>query len=256
MTDGPRIVRSNQELKSCNAQLKKNDIICTRISLHRGEEPLLTDLVERGIKLIPSGTCQLLSKSKVLQVQLLGEFMVDYSIAVFNTHDLLEATTRYNRQNIEKVVLKQDRKNGGQGVHLFDNIESLYNHVSGGSFQYPLVVQPLITNGRDIRVIILGDYIEAYERSNPHNFRNNLHCGGIVKPYALSESQIGFCRNIMKRGSFPYAHLDLILIDEHDSRLMEINLRGGLRGAKLTGHEYIENTETLHEELLREYLTN
>lgn len=256
LTEHPRIIRSNHELRSSYSQLEKDDVICSRISLHPGEEGLLTDLVERGVHLIPSGTSQLLSKSKVLQVQMLGEFMIHHSLGVFTTHDLLAATTYFNKENINKVVLKLDRKNGGQGVFLFESIESLYNHVCGGIFQFPIVIQPLIPNARDIRVIIIGDYIEAYERSNPHNFRNNLHCGGAAQTYELTKSQTELCKKIMKRGAFPYAHLDLILFGETGCRLMEINLRGGLRGAKLIGREYETRTQAVHNDLLRQHLAS
>lgn len=246
----PRIVRSNKILKTCYSQLKKDDIICGRVKLCAGEEPLLTDLVERGIHLIPSGTCQLLSRSKVFQTQIFTDFLPKNSVAVFNFHDLLSTTTQYNQQNIGQVVLKMDRKDGGLGVHLFSNIESLYNHVSGGGFSFPFVVQPFMRSSRDIRIIIIGNYIEAYERTNPHNFRNNLHCGGVAAPFTLSKQQIDFCQTIMLRGSFPYAHLDLIIFENDDYNLLEINLKGGLRGALLTGKQYREKTEDIHETLL------
>ena len=89
-------------------------------------------------------------------------------------------------------------------------------------------------------MIILDDHLEAYERSNPYNFRNNLHCGGKSAPYSLPDQQIQFCRKVMQRGAFPYAHLDLMLTQDGDHHLMEINLRGGLKGARISGKEYQE----------------
>ncbi|MCP3889779.1 MAG: hypothetical protein GY702_13025 [Desulfobulbaceae bacterium] len=256
MTDPPKIIRNNETLQSCYQQLTKNDIICGRIRLHPSEEPLLTDLVERGIKLIPSGTTQVLSKSKVFQVRLLADFMPANTLAIYNQHDLLRATSLYHQENISKVILKLDRKNGGLGVHLFDNIESLYNMAGDRGFGFPFVIQPFMEKARDIRVIILNNYTEAYERNNPYNFRNNLHCGAQPKPFTLCKTQLDFCKKVMKRGAFPYAHLDLILPagETRECYLIEINLRGGLRGAQLTGSGYQQRTNKIHEMLLQKLL--
>jgi len=136
------------------------------------------------------------------------------------------------------------------GIHIFENIEDLYNHTSNRSSIFPFVIQPYQSKSRDIRVIILGDYLEAYERSNPYNFRKNLHCGGDSSPYTLPQKQLEFCRKVMQRGDFPYAHLDLILTSDGNYHLMEINLKGGLKGAKISGKEYQVKLDKIIEELL------
>jgi hypothetical protein len=78
---------------------------------------------------------------------------------------------------------------------------------------YPFVLQPLLTNFTDIRVIIVENYIEAYTRENPYNFRCNLAAGGKSTPYSLTRKQINFCKKIMERGKFPYAHIDLMILE-------------------------------------------
>lgn len=253
MTDQPRIIRNNNTLQTSFTDLTSGDIICGRIRLHPGEEPLLTNLVERGIRLVPSGTTQLLSRSKVLQVRLLGNFMPPHTVAIYNRHDLLQATSYYHQRNISEVVLKLDAKNGGLGIHLFDSIETLYNQVKSGGYPYPFVIQPFVREGQDVRVIILGDHIEAYQRHNPDNFRKNLHCGSRSRPFTLTDKQLQFCREVMEQGFFPYAHLDLLL-SGNSFRLMEINLRGGLRGARLTGREYQQKTAEIHERMVEHLL--
>ena len=253
MNDSPVIIRDNQALFSRYQLLKKNDIICGRIRLKPGEEHLLTDLLARGIRLIPPATAQLASRSKTFQARIFSDFMLPGTLPIYDSHALLSACSHYPQQQYTKVVLKYDRKNGGRGVHIFNDIEDLYNQVSLGSCSFPFVVQPYQSNSRDIRVVILGDHLEAYERVNPYNFRNNLHCGGTSTPYALSEQQLQFCRKAMQRGAFPYAHLDLMLTEDGDYYLMEINLRGGLKGAKISGREYQEKLETIHAKLLGEF---
>ena len=253
MKDPLTIVRNNQILFATYNQLKTNDIIYGRIRLGPGEEHLLTDLVERGIRLIPSATSQLASRSKAFQARIFNNFMLPDTLAVYDINALLLATSLYQRLHYSKVVLKRDRKNGGLGVHLFNSIEDLYNQVSGrdASF-FPFIVQPFQQRFRDIRVIVLDDYIESYERINPDNFRQNLHCGGKATPYLLNDRQQAFCREVMRRGAFSYAHIDLMLIDDEECRLTEINLRGGLHGARISGEDYRRKIEAIHERRLVE----
>ncbi len=252
MKDRPIIIRDNQTLYTCYQQLKKDDIICGRIRLKPDEEHLLTDLLERGIRLIPSATSQLASRSKIFQTRIFSEFMLPGTLAIYDTHDLLCASSSYRRQQHTKVILKCDRKNAGLGIHFFNNIEELYNLASFGSLPFPFVIQPYQSKSRDIRVIILGDYLEAYERINPYNFRNNLHCGGESTPYDLPDQQLEFCREVMQRGKFPYAHLDLMLTPDGPCRLMEVNLRGGLKGARISGKEYQRKLDMINEAILKQ----
>jgi hypothetical protein len=55
----------------------------------------------------------------------------------------------------------------------------------------------------------------------------------------------------MQRGDFPYAHLDLIVTSDGHCHLMEINLRGGLKGAKISGKVYQEKLDMILENLLK-----
>lgn len=251
MTDPPTIIRNNQTLYNSYHQLRHNDIVCGRIRMKPGEEHLLIDLIERGIHLIPSASSQMASRSKTYQARIFSEFMLPGTLPIYDTHALLNASSLYRQQKHSRVILKCDKKNAGLGVHTFNDIEDLYNHASNGSFSFPFVIQPYHSNSRDIRVIILDDYLEAYERINPYNFRKNLHCGGNSRPYSLPEQQLNLCRKVMKRGNFPYAHLDLILTPDGNCHLMEINLQGGLKGAQISGKEYKQKTQTILEKLLK-----
>lgn len=252
MSGPTAIIYDNQTLFNCYQQLQKNDIICGRVRLKPGEEHLLTDLIARGVILIPSATSQVASRSKVFQARIFGKLMVPGTLPIYDLHDLLNASSFYRRQNYSSVILKCDRKNAGLGIHLFQSIEDLYNQVSGGGFPFPFVIQPFVEKCRDIRVILLGDYIEAYERTNPDNFRKNLHCGGTSVPYVLPAEQLDFCRQAMHRGAFDYAHIDLMLAPAGDCWLAEINLRGGLRGARICGEEYQRRVQDIHDHLVRE----
>lgn len=254
MTRPAHIIRKNSEIPGLYHTLAAGDIIACRLSLKYEEEHLLLDLLERGIHLIPSATSQLASRSKTFQTRLLAPYMIRHTAAIYDIHGLLNTISLYGHHDVGKVVLKHDRKNAGLGINLYGSIEDIYNQATNNCITYPFVVQPFVPASRDIRVIILGDYTEAYERKNPDNFRNNLHCGGAARPCQLNTDQIDFCEKIMTRASFPYGHLDLMITEENETYLAEINLRGGIRGAAINPANYQKKVKAVEETLLQEIM--
>lgn len=238
MTDGPRIITDNQSLFDHYQELQKGDIICGRIRLRPKEEYLLLDLSRRGIIGIPSFISQLCSRSKTLQARLYEWAMIPGTTVIYTIHDLLETVNRYTKDGIGEVVVKLDDKNAGLGIFRYRSIEEVYTQSALEQIPYPYVVQPFLDACRDLRIIALNDYWEAYERHNPDNFRNNLHCGGAASPVDISDEQRELCTRIMAQNHFHYAHLDLMVTEDGRSFLGEINLRGGLRGARITPEDY------------------
>jgi len=254
LTSKARIITRNQDLPELFHKLSAGDIIACRLRLKYEEEHLLLDLVERGVQLIPSATSQLASRSKTFQARLFAPFMVPYTVVIYDIHGLLDTVSLYGHHAIGKVVLKHDRKNAGLGIHLFRDIEDVYTQAANNVLPYPFVLQPFVNNSRDIRIIFLNDYIEAYERNNPDNFRNNLHCGGEANPFLLNEKQLDLCRKVMNRGSFPYGHLDMMITEKAETYLAEINLRGGIRGAAINPGNYQKKVKAIETKLLQEKL--
>jgi ribosomal protein S6--L-glutamate ligase len=248
----PREIKSNAELTACFQELRPGDIVVGRVRLRPGEEHLLFDLAVRGVRLVPSAMSQWLSRSKVFQARILGPFMVPATRPVYDMHDLMQLVTEYGRDGVGRVVCKLDRANGGMGILLFASVEEVYTQTVLGSLCFPFVVQPFVDQARDIRVVLLGDHLEAYQRHNPHNFRHNLHCGGAGTPWHLDSTHLDLCRQVMARGEFPYAHIDLLLTPSGECWLNEINLRGGLRGAQISQRDYLAAVERVHVRLLRE----
>lgn len=243
-----RIITDNTTLFAEYHSLQPGDIVVTRIRLRSGEEPLLVDLVSRGIHCIPSATAQLTSRSKVLQARLLGEFMGPGTTPVYDIHDMLRLVSSYSATG--KVICKLDRANGGTGILCFSSIEDVYNQAVLGTLLFPFVVQPFFPDCRDIRVVMLGDVVEAYERHNQNNFRHNLHFGGESHPWELTEKQHELCRQVMARADFPYAHIDFLISPQGETWLTEINLRGGLKGAELNQKDYLAQVERVHQKLV------
>ena len=254
LTSRPRIITENSSLLPLYQSLTAGDIISCRLRLKYGEEHLLLDLVERGVQLIPSAASQLASRSKTYQARLLGALMPPHTIVIYDIHGLLETVSHYGRHSIKKVVLKHDRKNAGLGIHLFRDIEDVYTQAANNVLPYPFVLQPFVADSTDVRVIFLDDYVEAYERRNPDNFRNNLHCGGQATAYRLSEQQLKLCRKAMERASFPYGHLDLMVSNTGETYLAEINLRGGIRGAVIDPESYRNKVTAIEKKLLQQKL--
>ena len=254
MSRAKLVIRDNSTLRAQYNSLRQGDIVVGRLRLRESEEPLLLDLSVRGVHLVPSGLSQLASRSKTLQTALFAPFMLPLTRAIHAHHDLVAAISDYEKNSIAAVVTKLDRRNAGMGVLFWQSVEELFTHASLGNIPFPFVLQPFKAECRDIRVVCLGDYTEAYWRHNPNNFRNNLHQGGQSKPCELSAEQTKLCRRVMARGQFPYGHLDLIITKEGKSYLGEINLRGGIRGAQIGPGEYQERVAAIHQQLLDNYL--
>ena len=243
-----RVITDNQTLFNAYHELQAGDIVVGRIRLRPGEESLLVDLVSRGVHLIPSATAQLCSRSKVLQAGLLGAFMGPGTHPVYDLHDMLRLVGEYG--NEDRVICKLDRANGGTGILCFSSIEDVYNQAVLGVLAFPFVVQPFYADCRDIRVVVLGELLEAYERRNSRNFRHNLHCGGVSRPWRLTKAQHRLCRQVMRRAGFPYAHIDFLVSPDGETWLTEINLRGGLKGALLNQKDYLAQVKRIHGELV------
>lgn len=252
MAECPGIITTNDQFHDNFHLLDSSTIVCCRLRLSPGEEHILLDLRERGVTLIPSATAQLASRSKVHQARIFGPYMLPDTTVIYDTNQLLQATSFYKQRNHSEVIIKQDRKNGGLGIHRFQDIEDVYNIAVLGNLNYPFVIQPYLKDFKDIRVIVLADYIEAYTRTNKKNFRQNIHCGGESTPISAEKKLIDYCRRIMRRGNFPYAHIDLMITPENTIYLTEINLRGGLRGAVINSVEYKSRIATINKHLIEE----
>ncbi|MFN3920865.1 MAG: RimK family alpha-L-glutamate ligase [Caldimicrobium sp.] len=228
--------------------LKGEDLILTRLPIREENYALLFDLQARGVISFPSFLSQIISSSKVAQSMILKEFMPPYTYVITNQVSLLQVLQ--NPPPYEKFITKKDRANCGLGIKLWRNLEEIFNHAGTPALEFPFVLQPFFEDWKDIRVILLGDkYVEAYLRENRKNFRQNLFFGGKASPYTLSSHELEFCEKITERAAFPYAHLDLAYIEGKGPFLSEINLKGGIKGARIT----VEAYEAIIRDIEREF---
>jgi ribosomal protein S6--L-glutamate ligase len=247
------IVRTITDFRRHYQGLRSGDAVIGPLALRPGEEIKLLDLMDRGVVFFPAALAQFLSRSKAAQAEVLGEFMVPGAFVAYALPDLAAQLPRFHSLGMGAVVTKRDRAHLGLGVSLWTSLEDLYSLGGLQSLPYPLVVQPFLADSRDLRVVVAGDYAEAYERVNPHSFRKNLFQGGASRPVTLTEGQLLFCRRVMSRGRFAYAILDLLLGPADQVYLAEISLKGGLKGARLTQAEFREHVAALEEDFVRQW---
>ena len=227
------LIRTNRELKERYDELKTGDCFIGMLSSKTLKHRTFIDLLERGIQIFPSALSQTLAGSKVAQALAFRHWMIPHTLIITRRVDLMHAINAYNQQGVGPVVTKEDHLQCGFGIHRWDSIEDTYNQMASHTASYPFVAQPFLENYTDVRVVIAGDYCEAYTRENPNNFRTNLSVGGASRPYDLSKEQRSRCRHVVERGKFPYAHIDLLVTEDGHSYLSEIALNGGLKGARI-----------------------
>ncbi len=231
------IIRKIDEFRKHYNQLEKGDAFVGNLVLRPGEEFKALDLINRGIIVFPSLQAQFLSRSKVFQAEILAGFMLKDTFVAYKHKDLMKRLPEYAQHG--QVVCKRDRKHLGLGLSKWNSLEDLQSLAAMEALPYPFVVQPFLRNGRDIRVLIIENYVEAYEKINPFSFRKNLAYGGKSSRTAINPDLENFCRRVMHRGDFPYAILDILVDNNENYYLSEISLSGGLTGSRIGQEEFM-----------------
>ena len=60
------------------------------------------------------------------------------------------------------------------------------------------------------------------------------------------------CRAAMQRGKFPFAHIDLMLLENNECYLSEIALNGGIKGARISREALDQKKKAVLEKLAKE----
>jgi ribosomal protein S6--L-glutamate ligase len=246
------IVRSAGELEQRFEELGPGDIALGPLPARYLRGALAADLLERGVRFLPSAFCQLLSRSKCAQALIFRRWMAPHTLVVSRRAELMDAVTYCGRHRIQAVVSKQEGMHCGQGIRRWESAEALYNAVAFTQDAFPFVLQPFMANIGDVRVVVVGDYVEAYLRENLHNFRANLAAGGVSRPLSMDAAAESICRAVMARGRFPYAHIDLQLAEGGGCYLSEITLEGGISAARIGREELNRRKREVLEKAIEE----
>jgi len=246
------IIKRFSKLTQVFDDLGPGDLFLGQVPSTYLKSAILIDLAARGVRLLPSASAQTLSASKSAQAFVLKRWMVPDTRVIHRRKALLDAIVDYERNGITAAVTKAEHQHCGHGVRKWDQLETLYNCLTLDDHHYPFVLQPFVAIETDLRIIAVGDYWEAYARSNPHGFRMNLATGGESRPYTLSAEQKALCMEIMTRAQMPYAHIDLMITRAGETCLSEVSLKGGLHGATISGAELAEMKQVHLEKLAEE----
>jgi glutathione synthase/RimK-type ligase-like ATP-grasp enzyme len=246
------IVRGGRQLSELYDRLAPGDVYIGKIPGDFLRYTRLIDLMQRGVHCLPAPLAQSLNASKAAQAAILNAWMLPFTRVVRRRADLIAAIGVYQRQGVGPVVTKEDRLHCGHGIRYWENIEVLYSMAGLDKSSFPFVLQPFVQHFSDVRVIVVGNYVEAYSRHNPDNFRMNLAAGGVSRPFVIDTEQQRFCRSVMERARFPYAHLDLQLLEDGRCYLSEVTLEGGIKGAQVDRRSLVRmKSELLEREARR-----
>jgi ribosomal protein S6--L-glutamate ligase len=194
-------------------------------------------LESRGTDIFPPLLSQSLSLSKVHQALHFMDYMIPDTQVLFRTSSIEKLLRKYEERNIVKTVVKEDRGSMGMGNHpcwSLNELAWMIVHVT----PLPVVVQPMLEDFREYRLVIMGDTMVAKEKIGSHSvFWNNRIFGGITKRIEPTKELAVFAKEMMQIGKFPWAYLDLFVTGA-DTFLSEINLSGSNAGMK----EYQLNT--------------
>ena len=251
MAPTPNIVRSLTDLHRHYPDLAAGDLVLGPLAVRPGEEIILVDLEAQGVVVFPPLLAQLLALAKTAQARVLGDFMLPGTFVAGSLPDL--AAHLGDVLFMGPVVTKRDRAHLGLGVGFWPSLEALYSLAGLTPLPFPLVVQPFLAGARDLRVVVVGEYAEAYERLNPQGFRKNLFQGGSFHAVDMSPELLDFCRRVMARGRFPYALLDVLISSGGKAFLSEINFHAGLKGSHIGQAEYRRRVAALLEDFQRQW---
>jgi hypothetical protein len=217
-------------MKELLSKCKKGDKVSCTISDPRFLG-IFHEIESRGVLLFPNLAAQSLSLSKVHQALHYVDHMVPNTEVLFRKFHLQRALRKYAEEDILKSVVKEDRGSMGLGNHPCWSLNELawtITHVA----KPPVVVQPMLEDFREFRLLIFGKTIVAKEKINSDKiFWKNRIYGGVTKRITPSQEVIAFGKEMMKLGKFPWAYMDLLVTNDNIF-LSEINLSGSNAGLK------------------------
>jgi len=187
-------------------------------------------LINAGVKSVINIGEVAVARSKIATYQRLAAngIRVPESVVFFN-HPDKEAILK---KMSYPFVVKPDSGFGGEGVKLIDSEKEFDEYIHHLSYGTAYVAQEYIakSRGKDARVILLdGEYLYSSMRSatNPEEFRSNVHVGGELLEYKISDADLELCKKIAGLFDLPLIGLDL-LFGDGEFVVAEVNAFPGL----------------------------
>ena len=134
----------------------------------------------------------------------------------------------------QPYVIKLLEGTQGRGVVLTETMEAAISAIETmKKIDANILIQEFISeaSGQDIRAIVVGDRVVASMKriARPGEFRSNVHLGGSVEDYTLTEEETKSAVKAAKVLGLSVAGVDLIQ-SNRGSLVLEVNSSPGLEG--------------------------
>ena len=195
--------------------------------------------------------------SVVRQFELMGALSANSSASISRSRDKLRALQLIGNSGVEMpitgyvhlsrdiesvlmtvgkppYVIKLLEGTQGRGVVLTETMEAAVSAIETmKKIDANILIQEFISeaNGEDIRAIVVGDRVVASmkRKAKPGEFRSNVHLGGSVEGYKLSENEEKSAIKAAKVLGLSVAGVDLIQ-SKRGPLILEVNSSPGLEG--------------------------
>ena len=195
--------------------------------------------------------------SVVRQFELMGALSANSSASISRSRDKLRALQLIGNSGVEMpvtgyvhlsrdiesvlltvgkppYVIKLLEGTQGRGVVLTETMEAAVSAIETmKKIDANILIQEFISeaNGEDIRAIVVGDKVVASmkRKAKPGEFRSNVHLGGSVEGYKLTENEEKSAIKAAKVLGLSVAGVDLIQ-SQRGPLILEVNSSPGLEG--------------------------
>ena len=195
--------------------------------------------------------------SVVRQFELMGALSANSSASISRSRDKLRALQLIGNSGVEMpvtgyvhlsrdiesvlmtvgkppYVIKLLEGTQGRGVVLTETMEAAVSAIETmKKIDANILIQEFISeaNGEDIRAIVVGDSVVASmkRKAKAGEFRSNVHLGGSVEGYKLTESEEKSAIKAAKVLGLSVAGVDLIQ-SQRGPLILEVNSSPGLEG--------------------------
>jgi len=195
--------------------------------------------------------------SVVRQFELMGALSANSSASISRSRDKLRALQLIGNSGVEMpvtgyvhlsrdiesvlmtvgkppYVIKLLEGTQGRGVVLTETMEAAVSAIETmKKIDANILIQEFISeaNGEDIRAIVVGDRVVASmkRKAKPGEFRSNVHLGGSVEGYKLTENEEKSAIKAAKVLGLSVAGVDLIQ-SQRGPLILEVNSSPGLEG--------------------------
>ena len=173
------------------------------------------------------------SRDKLRALQLIGNSGVEMPVTGY-VHLSRDIESVLNTVGNPPYVIKLLEGTQGRGVVLTETMEAAISAIETmKKIDANILIQEFISesSGQDIRAIVVGDKVVASMKriAKPGEFRSNVHLGGSVENYTLTEEETKSAVKAAKVLGLSVAGVDLIQ-SNRGSLVLEVNSSPGLEG--------------------------